>query len=100
SALLQVCARQQPPMALPGKAFAPGFAIAALVARGAPNAIGPGSIFRVQPDPANCDPTRASPAHPGGMVVAMADGSVRNLAPEMSGDVWWSAVTLDGGEAQ
>jgi prepilin-type processing-associated H-X9-DG protein len=84
----------------PGKAFFPAFAIPALVARGAPNAIGPGSIFQVQPSPfeGNCDPTRAATAHPGGMVVGMADGSVRSLAAGMSGDVWWAAVTPAGGE--
>ena len=91
---------QPPPMTLPSKGFQPGFAIAALVARGAPNAIGPGSIFQVQPEPflGNCDPTRASTAHPGGMSAGMADGSVRNLAPNMSGDTWWAALTPKGGE--
>src|SRR6185312_11773236 len=81
---------QPSPMILPGKSFQLGFAIAAFVGRGAPDAIGPGSIFQVQPSPylGNCDPTRASTAHPGGIVVGMADGSVRSLAPDMSGDVW------------
>ena len=87
-------------MTPPGKAFQPGFAIPALAARGAPNAIGPGSIFQVQPTPflGNCDPTRAATAHPGGMLVGLADGSVRTLAPSMSGDTWWAAVTPAGGE--
>jgi len=91
---------QPPPMTPPGKAFQPGFAIAALVGRGAPNAVGPASIFQVQPSPfeGNCDPTRAATSHAGGMVVGMADGSVRLLAAGMSGDVWWSAVTPEGGE--
>ena len=91
---------QPPPMIPPGKAFQPGFAIAALVARGTPNAIGPGSIFQVQPIPGNCDPTRAATAHAGGMVVGLADGSVRTLAAGMSGDIWWAAVTPAGGEVQ
>lgn len=93
---------QPPPMTPPGKAFQPGFAIAALVGRGAPNAIGPGSIFQVQPTPflGNCDPTRASTSHSGGIVVGMADGSVRNLAPGMSGDIWWAAVTPSGHDMQ
>jgi hypothetical protein len=57
---------QPPPMTPPGKAFQPGFAIAALANLGAPSAIGPGSIFQVQPTPflGNCDPTRASTAQP------------------------------------
>ena len=75
-------------MTLPGKAFQPGFAIPALASRGAPDAIGPGSKFQVQPTPflGNCDPTRASTAHAGGIQVGLADGSVRTLAPRMSGD--------------
>jgi prepilin-type N-terminal cleavage/methylation domain-containing protein len=91
---------QPPPMVLPGKAFQPGFAIPGLAARGAPNAIGPGSKFQVRPTPflGNCDPTRAATAHPGGIVVGMADGSVRTLSPNMSGATWWSAVTPSGGE--
>jgi prepilin-type N-terminal cleavage/methylation domain-containing protein len=89
-----------PPMVSPGKAFQPGFAIAALAARGAPNAIGRGSRFEVQPTPfrGNCDPTRTATAHPGGMVVGLADGSVRTLSPGMSGTTWWAAVTPTGDE--
>ncbi len=91
---------QPPPMTLPGKAFQPGFAIAALSNLGAPNAIGPGSKFQHQPTPylGNCDPTRASTAHAGGILVGLADGSVRTLSPGMSGTTWWWAVTPSGGE--
>jgi prepilin-type N-terminal cleavage/methylation domain-containing protein len=93
---------QPPPMAFPGKALLPGFAIPALASRGAPNVIGPGSVFQVDPAPflGNCDPTRASTPHGSGMVVGLADGSVRTLAPNMSGDTWWAAVTPKGGEIQ
>jgi prepilin-type N-terminal cleavage/methylation domain-containing protein len=89
-----------PPMTPPGKAFQVGFAIPALAARGAPNAIGPGSKFQVRPTPfrGNCDPTRAATAHPGGILVGLADGSVRTLAPSLSGATWWTAVTPSGGE--
>jgi len=89
-----------PPMNLPPRPFPPGFAIAAFVARGAPNAIGPGSIFQVQPTPfeGNCDPTRAATAHPGGIQVGLADGSVRTLSATMSGTTWWAAVTPSGSE--
>ena len=48
----------------------------------------------------NCDPTRASTAHTGGIVVGLADGSVRMLSADVSGDVWWAAVTPAGGEVQ
>ncbi len=89
---------QPPHMNRPGKAFFPGFAIAALATRGAPNAIGPGSKFDVQPGEGNCDPTRASTSHAGGIQVGLADGTVRSLSPGMSGTTWWAAVTPAGGE--
>jgi prepilin-type N-terminal cleavage/methylation domain-containing protein len=65
-----------------------------------PNAIGPGSKFQVQPNPyrGSCDPTRASTAHPGGILVGLADGSVRPLSPALSGTTWWYACTPAGGE--
>jgi type II secretory pathway pseudopilin PulG len=95
-----VFAWQPAPMTLPPKAFYPGFAIVALAGRGAPNAIGAGSIFQVQPSPylGNCDPLRASTAHPGGIQVGLADGSVRTLAATMSGATWWATVTPSAGE--
>jgi prepilin-type N-terminal cleavage/methylation domain-containing protein len=88
-----------PPMKPPGKAFQPGFCIAALVALGAPDAIGERSRFQVQPTPGNCDPTRAATAHGGGIQVGLADGSVRTLAPSISGATWWAAVTPSEGDA-
>jgi prepilin-type N-terminal cleavage/methylation domain-containing protein len=91
---------QPAPMTPPGKAFQPGFAIPALVGRGAPDAIGPGSKFQLQPTPfeGNCDPTRAATAHAGGIQVGLADGSVRTLTPSVSGATWWAAVTPAGGD--
>ena len=91
---------QPTPMTFPGKAFQPGFAIQALAALGAPNATGAGSIFKVQPTPflGNCDPTRTATAHSSGMLVGLADGSVRTLSPSLSGAIWWAAVTPSGGE--
>jgi prepilin-type N-terminal cleavage/methylation domain-containing protein len=89
---------QPAPMQMPGKAFQPGIAIAALVPIGAPNAIGPGSIFQVQPRYLqNCDPTRASTSH-NVMVVGLVDGSVRTLSRNMSGGTWWAALTPAGSE--
>jgi prepilin-type N-terminal cleavage/methylation domain-containing protein len=86
------------PMNLPFKPYHPAFAIAGYF--GNPDPPGPGSKFQVQPTPflGNCDPTRAATAHPGGMVVCLADGSVRTLAPSMSPETWWAAVTPSGGE--
>ena len=88
---------QPPPMTLPPRAFQPGFAIPFPLW---PDAIGPLSKFQVQPSPflGNCDPTRAATPHAGGMLVCLADGSVRTLAPSLSGDTWWAAVTPSGGE--
>ena len=88
---------QPPPMNPPPKGFGPGFAIPAFVALGAPNAIGPGSKFQVRPFVSECDPTRASTSH-AGLVVGLADGSVRTLNRSMSGDVWWAAITPAGDE--
>ena len=84
-----------PPMDLPVKAFVAGFCVPALANQGAPNAIGPQSRFQVQPSPflGNCDPTRAATAHAGGIQVGLVDGSVRTLAPSLSGTTWWAAVT-------
>jgi prepilin-type N-terminal cleavage/methylation domain-containing protein len=64
-----------------------------------PNSYGPNSLFQVRPPPDNCDPTRASTAHPSGIMVLMADGGVRAVSPRISGDVWWAACTPAGGEA-
>jgi prepilin-type N-terminal cleavage/methylation domain-containing protein len=86
-----------PPMA-PVKLFGAGFCIPAFANQGAPNAIGPKSIFQVQPREGNCDPTRAATAHAGGIQVGLVDGSVRTLAPGLSGATWAAAVTRAGGE--
>jgi hypothetical protein len=59
---------------------------------------GPESVFQVQPPLGNCDASRASTPHTGGMVVCLADGSVRTLARGMSGATWWAACTPAGGE--
>ncbi len=63
------------------------------------NAVGLNSIFQVQPTPwnGNCDPNRASTPHPGGMQVALADGSVRTLAGGMNAQTWWNACMPDDG---
>ncbi|OWK38892.1 DUF1559 domain-containing protein [Fimbriiglobus ruber] len=62
--------------------------------------IGAASKFQVQPQPfiGNCDPGRTATGHTGGINVALADGSVRNLNAGMSGTTWWAAVTPNGGE--
>jgi prepilin-type N-terminal cleavage/methylation domain-containing protein len=85
-----------PPMNQPFKPYQFGFAIAGLF--GNPNTIGPGSRFQVQPTAGNCDPTRTATSHASGMVVCLADTSVRTLAPSLSGTTWWQAVRPSDGE--
>ena len=89
-----------PPMGPPVQMFLAGFCVPAFANQGAPNAIGPQSRFQVQPSPflGNCDPTRAATAHVGGIQVGLVDGSVRTLAPSLSGATWAAAVTPRGGE--
>jgi prepilin-type N-terminal cleavage/methylation domain-containing protein len=58
-----------------------------------PYDVGPQSVFLVAPNPTECDPTLASTPHRGGMIVALADGSVRTLSPSISGTTWWAACT-------
>ena len=78
----------------PGNDYRPVFAFDT----NAGDNVGPTSIFQERPAAGSCDPSRAATAHPGGMVVALADGSVRTLAASMSGTTWWAAVTPAGGE--
>jgi type II secretory pathway pseudopilin PulG len=89
-----------PPMHPPYKPFHPGFAIIGYA--GMSTTIGPESIFQVDPAPflGNCDPSRTATAHVSGVQVCMVDGSVRTLAPSMSGATWWAAVTPKGGEVE
>jgi prepilin-type N-terminal cleavage/methylation domain-containing protein len=60
--------------------------------------IGPTSLFQVQPRQGNCDASRASSAHTGGMQTCLADASVRFLTTGISGTTWWAACTPAGGE--
>ena len=62
---------------------------------GRPN---PTKTFQVRPSLADCDPGLAQTANTGGMLVALADGSVRTLAPSMSSATYWAAITPAGGE--
>jgi len=58
-----------------------------------------GKTFQVAPSPGDCDPTVAQTPHPGGMLVALADGGVRTIAPNISESIYWAAVTPAGGES-
>jgi prepilin-type N-terminal cleavage/methylation domain-containing protein/prepilin-type processing-associated H-X9-DG protein len=63
---------------------------------------GPAAMFLVQPPVGNC-PFGAggqipiSP-HTGGIMVALADGSVRLVSQGVSPTTWWYALTISGGE--
>jgi prepilin-type N-terminal cleavage/methylation domain-containing protein len=61
---------------------------------------GPGStaIFQVAPSVAACDPALPQTPHSGGMLVALMDGSVRQLSSGISPATFWGAVTPDGNE--
>jgi prepilin-type N-terminal cleavage/methylation domain-containing protein len=87
-------------------AWFPGFAISAANNPDQGNSMagfsstGPASKFQIQPSPfqENCDPTRASTSHTGGMVVTLGDASVRTLNSAVSATTWWAAVTPANGE--
>ena len=57
-----------------------------------------GLTFQVRPRISDCDPRIPQSPHPGGMLAALGDGSVRTLAPGMSEYTFWAAVTPAGGE--
>jgi hypothetical protein len=64
--------------------------------------IGPASKPLFKPAPfweenSECDPRLASTGHEA-LQAALADGSVRSIAPGISGTTWWSACTPNGGE--
>ena len=59
----------------------------------------PKATFQVAPSLRACRPAMAQTPHPGGMLVAMMDGGVRQLSPGISPATYWGAVTPDGSEA-
>ncbi len=57
-----------------------------------------GATFQVAPTPADCDPWLPQTPHSGGMLTAMADGSVRTVSPAVPEQTFWGLVTPNGGE--
>jgi prepilin-type N-terminal cleavage/methylation domain-containing protein len=53
----------------------------------------PGFTFQTQPAIAQCNPRVAQTPHSSGMLVALGDGSVRTVAPNISPTTFWAAVT-------
>jgi hypothetical protein len=60
----------------------------------------PGAPFQVRPRFGECDPYRLQGLHSGGMLAGFMDGSVRWTAESIRPQVFWSAVTPAGGEAE
>jgi len=58
----------------------------------------PQLTFQTSPRIEDCDPRIPQTPHSGGMLVALADGSVRVLDSNMSPTTFWGAVTPGGGE--
>ncbi|HKB40098.1 MAG TPA: DUF1559 domain-containing protein [Gemmataceae bacterium] len=58
----------------------------------------PGMTFQIRPAKTDCDPRIAQTPHASGMLVALMDGSVRILAPGMSEQTYWTAVTPATGD--
>jgi hypothetical protein len=58
----------------------------------------PGVTFQVRPSKEACDYRQLQTPHPGGMLTAYLDGSVRTTSPRVSPAVFWAAVTPAGGE--
>jgi prepilin-type N-terminal cleavage/methylation domain-containing protein len=57
-----------------------------------------GTKFQVNPLPLQCDVAYGQTGHTSGMVIALADGSTRTLAPSISALTWYALCTPDGGE--
>ncbi len=63
--------------------------------------VGPAAIFQtpsLQGYPIQCDGGRASTPHPGGIITAMGDGSIRSVSPGVDPNIWWGGLTRNGGE--
>ncbi len=58
----------------------------------------PGLTFQVRPRVADCNPLIPQTPHEGGMLAAMADGSVQKVRPGVAETVFWALVTPAGGE--
>jgi hypothetical protein len=58
-----------------------------------------GKTFQARPPISEADPRLANSSSSRGLQVCMADGSVRLLAPSISPNAYWGAVTPAGGEA-
>ncbi len=58
----------------------------------------PTVTFQVRPSFSECDHRMPQATHPSGLLIAMADGSVRTIKPSVSPITFWAAVTPSRGE--
>jgi hypothetical protein len=54
--------------------------------------------FQTAPRKEKCNPLIAQTPHPEGMLVALADGSVKQIRPTIDPHIYWAAVTPAAGE--
>ncbi len=59
----------------------------------------PTITFQVRPKITDCDPRVPQTPYSAGLLVGLADGSVRLLSPNIAPSTFWNAVTPAGGEA-
>lgn len=62
-----------------------------------PDASGVGATFQHYPLDTDCDPNYAQSLSESGLQVAMADGTVRTVAPTLTGLTWRNAILPDDG---
>jgi prepilin-type N-terminal cleavage/methylation domain-containing protein len=62
-----------------------------------PDAGGAGSTFQVSPTASACDPDLAQTFYPSGILVGLADGSVRSVNPAVAPLTWRYALLPDDG---
>jgi hypothetical protein len=73
----------------------PGYYIALSI----PDTAGVGATFQQQPLPGACDTEYAQSLAPGGLQVALADGSCLSVNSSISGSTWRNALLPDDGQA-
>jgi hypothetical protein len=76
----------------PGSTFYPWMPLLEDSGRGA-GAVGAGSKFQLRPSPTTCNPILSQTAHSGGILVCLADGSLKTVTVAVSGTTWWAACT-------
>jgi prepilin-type N-terminal cleavage/methylation domain-containing protein len=63
-----------------------------------PGTAGVGATFQQHPSPGDCDTEYAQSLAPGGLLVALADGSCRSVSPDISARTWRNALLPDDGQ--